>query len=98
MSKARVEANLRPVADALLVSSSFLPGHGGIETFLGDLCSELSPRLAVLARAERDGLALPDHLGYPTIGFPGSMSWPTKRNRRAPADGRSRPHWIWAFR
>jgi phosphatidylinositol alpha-1,6-mannosyltransferase len=62
--------------DALLVTSSFLPGHGGIESYLAELCDLLSPRLAVMAPARRDGKALPDGLGYETIPGPGSMLLP----------------------
>ncbi len=61
------------MADAVLVSSSFLPGRGGIESLLGELCDELAPRLAVLAAAERDGKPLPSDRGYPTVPFPGRL-------------------------
>ena len=61
--------------DALLVTSSFLPGRGGIESYLAELCSELSPRLAVLAPAERDGKPIPE-LPYPTIGYDHQMVLP----------------------
>jgi len=60
------------MADAVLVSSSFLPGQGGIESYLAELCAHLAPRLAVVAAAERDGKSLPNDLGYPTYGFTGS--------------------------
>jgi phosphatidylinositol alpha-1,6-mannosyltransferase len=60
------------VSDALLVSSSFLPGRGGIESHLSSLCAALSPRLAVLAPATRDGRPLPRDLGYPTRPMRGS--------------------------
>jgi phosphatidyl-myo-inositol dimannoside synthase len=62
--------------DALLVTSSFLPGHGGIESYLAELCARVRPRLAVMAPARRNGLPLPDDLGYPTIPGPGSMLLP----------------------
>jgi phosphatidylinositol alpha-1,6-mannosyltransferase len=62
--------------DALLVTSSFLPGHGGIESYLAELCARLRPRLAVMAPARRNGLPLPDDLGYATIPGPGSMLLP----------------------
>lgn len=62
--------------DALLVTSSFLPGQGGIESYLAELCDELRPRLAVLAPARRDGRTLPDDLGYPVEAGRGSMLWP----------------------
>lgn len=55
---------------ALLVTSSFLPGKGGIESHLERLCGELAPALAVLAPGSRNGMPLPDGLGYPTSGFP----------------------------
>ncbi|MGI8774668.1 MAG: glycosyltransferase family 4 protein [Actinomycetota bacterium] len=61
---------------AVLVSSSFLPGRGGIESYLGELCDELAPRLAVVAAAERDGRALPHDLPYPVYPFDGRLLWP----------------------
>lgn len=64
------------MADALLVTSSFLPGRGGIESYLAELCAELAPRLAVLAPASRDGKPLPDGLGYDTVGYEGQMVLP----------------------
>ncbi|MDQ3645480.1 MAG: glycosyltransferase family 4 protein [Actinomycetota bacterium] len=64
------------MADALMVSSSFLPGTGGIESYLAELCDELAPRLAVLAAAERDGRPIPSDLPYPTTGYPRPMLWP----------------------
>lgn len=71
------------MADALMVSSSFLPGRGGIESFLAELCSALAPRLAVLAPGERDGRPLPDDLGYATFGYRGKLLVPGRRARRA---------------
>ena len=65
--------------DALLVTSSFLPGRGGIESYLAELCAELSPRLAVLAPAERDGRGVPKNLPYPTEGARASMLVPGRR-------------------
>lgn len=62
--------------DALVVTSSFLPGNGGIESYLAELCDELSPRLAVLAPATRDGRPLPQDLAYPTAPADTSMLWP----------------------
>lgn len=59
-----------------MVTSSFLPGRGGIESFLAELCALVAPRLAVLAPAERDGRAIPGDLGYPTRGYAGSMLLP----------------------
>jgi phosphatidylinositol alpha-1,6-mannosyltransferase len=67
------------MTDALMVSSSFLPGRGGIESYLAELCAELSPRLAVLAPNEREGRTIPQDLGYETFGYPGSMLLPSKR-------------------
>jgi phosphatidyl-myo-inositol dimannoside synthase len=69
--------------DALMVSSSFLPGRGGIESYLAELCSDLSPRLAVLAQGERDGMPLPSDLGYDTFGYPRTMTVPTPAIARA---------------
>ena len=63
------------MAKALLVTSSFLPGRGGIESYLAELCLELAPDLVVLAPAERDGKPIPD-LPYPTIGYEGQMVLP----------------------
>ncbi|MBA2272852.1 MAG: glycosyltransferase family 4 protein [Actinobacteria bacterium] len=57
------------MARALLVTSSFLPGRGGIESYLEQLCSALSPSLAVLAPRTRDGKPIPSELGYPVTGF-----------------------------
>ncbi|MGH2819462.1 MAG: hypothetical protein ACRDJ5_02275, partial [Actinomycetota bacterium] len=67
------------VPDALVVTSSFLPGRGGIESFLAELCALVAPRLAVLAPAERDGRPIPRELGYPTSGYPGSMLVPSPK-------------------
>ena len=63
------------MAKALLVTSSFLPGHGGIESYLAALCSELAPDLAVLAPAQRDGKPIPE-LPYPTIAYDDQMVLP----------------------
>ncbi|MDQ3962989.1 MAG: glycosyltransferase family 4 protein [Actinomycetota bacterium] len=65
--------------DALLVTSSFLPGRGGIESYLAELCEEVAPRLAVLAPAMRDGKPLPNDLPYPAIGYPRQMLLPGAR-------------------
>jgi phosphatidyl-myo-inositol dimannoside synthase len=65
--------------DALLVTSSFLPGRGGIESYLAELCALVAPRLAVLAPGERDGSPLPKALDYPTHGYErGSMLVPSR--------------------
>ena len=69
--------------DALMVTSSFLPGRGGIESYLSELCALLKPRVAVMAPAERDGKRLPTDLGYRTIAGPGSMLVPDKRTLEA---------------
>ncbi|HEX2058388.1 MAG TPA: glycosyltransferase family 4 protein [Actinomycetota bacterium] len=69
--------------DAVLVSSSFLPGRGGIETFLAELCGALAPRLAVVAPARRGGEALPHDLPYPVRGFAGRLFVPGPRAARA---------------
>lgn len=62
--------------DALVVTSSFLPGRGGIESYLAELCAELSPRLAVLAPGTRDGNPVPKGLGYDAYGADATMLWP----------------------
>jgi phosphatidylinositol alpha-1,6-mannosyltransferase len=71
------------VPDALLVTSSFLPGRGGIESYLAELCTRLAPRLAVYAPAKRDGEMLPEDLPYPVKGHPGSMLVPGPRTAHA---------------
>ena len=65
--------------EALVVTSSFLPGHGGIENYLHEICSYFAPRLAVFAPAERDEKPIPDDLGYRTIGHQGSLLVPDRR-------------------
>lgn len=70
------------MADALMVTSSFLPGRGGIESYLSELCTELAPRLAVFAPGQRDGKSIPE-LPYPTFGYPGSLLIPSKKVVRA---------------
>ena len=67
------------MVDALMVTSSFLPGRGGIESYLAALCSELAPRVAVFAPARRDGISMPEDLGYHTVGYAGSMLVPARR-------------------
>ena len=57
------------MANALMVTSSVLPGRGGIESYLSELCEELAPQLAVLAPREREGKPLPYDLPYAT--YPG---------------------------
>jgi phosphatidylinositol alpha-1,6-mannosyltransferase len=70
------------VPDALMVSSSFLPGRGGIESYLAELCAALAPRLAVLAPARRDGRRIPADLPYPTRGYRGRLFVPGPRAAR----------------
>lgn len=76
--------------DALLVTSSFLPGRGGIESYLAALCDELSPRLAVLAPARRDGRSIPGNLSYPATGLEESMLRPGRAVVRATIDAARR--------
>lgn len=64
------------MADALLVTSSFLPGQGGIESYLAELCDELAPGLTVLAPRRRDGQELPKHLPYRVEAGPPAMLAP----------------------
>ena len=73
-----------------MVSSSFLPGRGGIESYLAELCDELAPRVAVLAAGRREGRDLPSDLGYPTVPFPGRLLVPGPRARRAAIDAARR--------
>lgn len=67
------------MADALMVTSSFLPGRGGIESYLAELCALISPRVAVLAPPGRDGASLPTDLPYPTLAGPNSMLVPNRQ-------------------
>lgn len=64
------------MADALMVTSSFLPGRGGIESYLAELCELIGDRIAVLAPPRRDGIELPRDLPYPTEPGPNPMLWP----------------------
>jgi phosphatidylinositol alpha-1,6-mannosyltransferase len=75
----KVSAYPATMADALLVTSSFLPGRGGIESYLSQLCAELRPRVAVMAAAHREGAEMPADLGYPTVAYPRSMVVPSRR-------------------
>ena len=54
---------------ALLVTTSFLPGRGGIESYLAELCLELAPDLPVLAPARRDDKPIPPELPYRTFPY-----------------------------
>jgi phosphatidylinositol alpha-1,6-mannosyltransferase len=67
------------MAEALMISSSFLPGRGGIESYLAELCDDMSPSLAVLAAGEREGKALPADLGYSVHPFPGRLLFPGRK-------------------
>ena len=79
--------------DALMVTSSFLPGRGGIESYLAELCELIRPRLAVLAPPERDGIKLPADLGYPVHGYEGgSLLIPSRGVARAIRDLAARYH------
>jgi phosphatidylinositol alpha-1,6-mannosyltransferase len=69
--------------DALMVTSSFLPGRGGIESYLAELCDELAPSLAVLAPGGRDGVPLPRDLPYRTEAGPSLMLAPRPAVTRA---------------
>lgn len=63
-----------------MVTSSFLPGRGGIESYLAELCSLVAPRIAVLGPRQRDGIPIPHDLGYPTHGLEdGSMLVPGRK-------------------
>ena len=74
------------MTDALVVTSSFLPGRGGIESYLAALCEEVAPRLAVMAPRERDGLPLPMDLPYRTVPGPPLMLVPRPTVARAIVD------------
>jgi phosphatidylinositol alpha-1,6-mannosyltransferase len=67
------------MAKALMVTSSFLPGRGGIESYLAELCDVLRPHVAVMAPRSRDGMTLPSDLGYATISGRGRMLRPDRR-------------------
>jgi phosphatidyl-myo-inositol dimannoside synthase len=78
------------MTDALLVTSSFLPGRGGIESHLAELARRLAPRLAVMAPAVRGDERIPDDLGYATYGYPGSMLVPSRKVLEAIASAAGR--------
>jgi phosphatidylinositol alpha-1,6-mannosyltransferase len=71
------------VAAALLVSTSFPPGAGGIESYLEGLCRRLGPGVTVLAPATRDGQSPPRGLGSAVHGYAGRMVLPGHRVLRA---------------
>ena len=60
-----------------MITSSFLPGRGGIESYLSELCTLLAPRVAVMAPGARDGKPLPHDLPYATVVGPGHMMRPS---------------------
>lgn len=62
-----------------MVTSSFLPGRGGIESYLSELCTLIAPRVAVMAPPQRDGTPLPRDLPYPTVPGPTSMLRPGRK-------------------
>ncbi|MDQ3940399.1 MAG: hypothetical protein M3238_03500, partial [Actinomycetota bacterium] len=64
---------------AVLVTSSFPPGRGGIESYLSELCAAVAPRLAVVAPGRREGRRLPTDLPYPVHAGPGRMLIPGSR-------------------
>jgi phosphatidyl-myo-inositol dimannoside synthase len=70
------------MAKALMVTSSFLPGRGGIESYLAELCGVLSPHVAVMAPPSRDGKRLPSDLAYPTLPGRGRMLRPDRHLAR----------------
>jgi phosphatidylinositol alpha-1,6-mannosyltransferase len=79
-------AHNRHVVAALLVSTSYPPGSGGIESYLEGLCRRLGPRLAVLAPARRDGQPVPHSLASSVRGYPGTMAAPSRFVARAVAE------------
>lgn len=73
-------------AKVLLVTSSFLPGKGGIESYLAELCQQVSPELAVIAQAKRGNLKLPNNLDYQTFPLARQLPWPGRQNLAAIVD------------
>jgi phosphatidylinositol alpha-1,6-mannosyltransferase len=69
------------MARGLLVTSSFLPGRGGIESYLAELCEMVAPELAVIAPPRRDGVPLPTDLPYATFPFGRKVPWPSSAAR-----------------
>jgi phosphatidylinositol alpha-1,6-mannosyltransferase len=78
------------VSDALLVSTSFPPGAGGIETYLEGLCLRLGARISVLAPARRDGRPIPEGIVSPVLGYQGRMAVPVPRVMRAIVEAAAR--------
>lgn len=71
------------MSDALLVSSSFLPGRGGIESYLAELAEAVAPRLAAAAAEKRDGTLLSQlQLPYDTFGAPNRLLLPGRKALR----------------
>jgi phosphatidyl-myo-inositol dimannoside synthase len=66
-----------------MVTSSFLPGRGGIESYLAELSLELAPRLAVFAQSKRNGIPAPRDLPYRFFGYDDSLLFPRPRVERA---------------
>ena len=66
-----------------MVTSSFLPGQGGIESYLDQLCAELAPQVTVMAASQRGGSSIPTDLDYPTARHPGNMLLPSRKLARA---------------
>lgn len=50
---APTERIIAAMPDALMITSSFLPGRGGIESYLGELCTLLAPGLRSWPRGAR---------------------------------------------
>ena len=73
-----------------MVTSSFLPGRGGIETHLAELCEELSPRLMVFAPRSRGAEPIPPDLPYETEGYPANMLLPYPSIARAATEAARR--------
>jgi phosphatidylinositol alpha-1,6-mannosyltransferase len=86
----RARPHSSQVTEALLVSTSFPPGTGGIETYLEGLCRRLGARIAVLAPATRDGRPIPEGVASPVLGYPGRMAVPVPRVVRAIVEAAAR--------
>lgn len=65
---------------ALLVTSSFPPGKGGIESYLSELCDQVSPRLAVLSLPQHGQLTAMPKRPYPVFPLPQEQPWPSHAN------------------
>jgi phosphatidyl-myo-inositol dimannoside synthase len=85
--------SVRLMPDAVMVTSSFLPGRGGIESYLAELCSLVAPRIAVLGPRKRDEIPIPQDLGYPAHGYEdGAMLVPSRKVVRAISNLAARYH------